>query len=138
MFSKVKLGEEVDEGELLGTITDPIENRQSQMYAPFEGRVIGMAVNQVVMPGFAAFHIGRATSEEQAIDAAKDNEDADILGLETDEEETGDPGGVDSVEVISERAPTREDDAIVGESAAGASQPQDESVTDPADEDPGR
>ena len=27
-------------------------------YSPYAGRIIGMARNQVVMPGFAAFHVG--------------------------------------------------------------------------------
>ncbi|MEZ5524991.1 MAG: succinylglutamate desuccinylase/aspartoacylase family protein [Pseudomonadales bacterium] len=58
LFSDVELGEKVDKGDLLGTVTDPITNVRSEITAPFEGRILGMAVNQVVMPGFAAFRIG--------------------------------------------------------------------------------
>ena len=58
LLSDIKLGDHVDEGDLLGTITDPITNAQTRMYAPKDGRVIGIARNQVVMPGFAAYHLG--------------------------------------------------------------------------------
>lgn len=58
LLNDVDLGAHVAEGELLGTITDPITNAQTRIYAPKEGRVIGIARNQVVMPGFAAYHLG--------------------------------------------------------------------------------
>jgi hypothetical protein len=45
-------------GDPLGTVTDPVTNERSTVIAPFRGRIIGMAVPQVVIPGFAAFHIG--------------------------------------------------------------------------------
>ena len=54
----VSLGSKVREGDILGTITDPMTNQQSVLRSPWDGRVIGMARNQVVMPGFAAFHVG--------------------------------------------------------------------------------
>jgi hypothetical protein len=58
LFSVVRLGQTVRPGDILGNVTDPITNEQNLIYAPVAGRVIGMAVNQVVMPGFAAFHLG--------------------------------------------------------------------------------
>ena len=58
LFSDIELGDRVSEGELLGTVTDPITNIRSEIVSPVKGRVIGMAFNQVVMPGFAAFHVG--------------------------------------------------------------------------------
>lgn len=57
-FGLVKLGQEVGRGDLLGSVTDPITNLRADILAPWDGRVIGMAVDQVVLPGFAAFHIG--------------------------------------------------------------------------------
>lgn len=60
LFSQVKLGAKVRKGDLLGSVTDPITNIRSLILAPQNGRVIGMALNQVVLPGFAAFHIGIA------------------------------------------------------------------------------
>ena len=66
LSSKAKLGKRVKPGDLLGTVTDPITNRYSEIHSPFEGRVLGMAVNQFVMPGYATFHIGLSGPAEAA------------------------------------------------------------------------
>jgi hypothetical protein len=90
LFSDVSLGATVRKGDLLGTITDPMNNEQVELHAPYTGRIIGMARNQVVMPGFAAFHVGIQTDEaptEEADNAfAMDefetaNDDAYIDGI---------------------------------------------------------
>jgi predicted deacylase len=57
-LTKRKLGDPVQVGDVLGTVTDPVTNERGTVIAPFQGRIIGMAVPQVVIPGFAAFHIG--------------------------------------------------------------------------------
>ncbi len=69
LLSDVSLGSTVREGDLLGTITDPMNNARTELRSPYAGRIIGMARNQVVMPGFAAFHVGIQT---------------DRVGIETD------------------------------------------------------
>ena len=66
LLSEVSLGTTVNEGDLLGTITDPMNNASTLVYAPVSGRIIGMARNQVVMPGFAAFHVGIETDDAEA------------------------------------------------------------------------
>jgi hypothetical protein len=43
---------------VLGAVTDPISSERAIVRSPYDGRVLGMALNQVVIPGFAAFHIG--------------------------------------------------------------------------------
>lgn len=58
LFSRVELGDDVKIGDVLGVVTDPITNISSDIIAHYDGRVIGMGLNQVVMPGFATFHIG--------------------------------------------------------------------------------
>ncbi|WP_165857140.1 succinylglutamate desuccinylase/aspartoacylase family protein [Marinobacter sp. JSM 1782161] len=58
LVSDVELGQEVVAGETLGIVTDPITNAQHPVRAKQDGRVIGMAVDQVVMAGFAAYHMG--------------------------------------------------------------------------------
>ena len=58
LFSLVRLGQLVAAGDILGTVTDPITNEQNLIYSPVGGRVVGMALNQVVMPGFATFNLG--------------------------------------------------------------------------------
>lgn len=58
LFSEVDLGATVSKGEILGYVSDPITNAQHPIRATSDGRIIGMAVDQVVMAGFAAYHIG--------------------------------------------------------------------------------
>ncbi|WP_370977868.1 succinylglutamate desuccinylase/aspartoacylase family protein [Agaribacterium sp. ZY112] len=58
LFSEIELGDKVAKDKLLGVVTDPITNIRSEIISPVKGRVIGMALNQVVQPGFAAYHIG--------------------------------------------------------------------------------
>jgi predicted deacylase len=66
LLSDVSLGSTVRKGDLLGSITDPMSNARTELRSPYAGRIIGMARNQVVMPGFAAFHVGIETDEVSA------------------------------------------------------------------------
>ncbi|SDW84537.1 succinylglutamate desuccinylase/aspartoacylase domain-containing protein [Marinobacter mobilis] len=61
LFSDVELGDRVREGDVLGFVSDPITNARHPIKALANGRIIGMAVDQVVMAGFAAYHIGAVT-----------------------------------------------------------------------------
>ena len=63
LLADVSLGSTVRKGDLLGTITDPMSNARTELRSPYSGRIIGMARNQVVMPGFAAFHVGIEASD---------------------------------------------------------------------------
>ena len=72
LLSDVTLGSSVRRGDVLGTITDPMSNAQTIIRSPYSGRIIGMARNQVVMPGFAAFHVGIETDRIEAIDTMSD------------------------------------------------------------------
>ena len=71
LFSTVALGDRVRVGQRLGKVVDPLANEEHELVSPFRGRVIGLALNQVVLPGFAAFHIGIETSEQQAVEEAR-------------------------------------------------------------------
>ncbi len=71
LLSDVSLGSTVRKGDLLGTITDPMNNARTEVRSPYAGRIIGMARNQVVMPGFAAFHVGIETDETPVEDVAE-------------------------------------------------------------------
>ena len=66
LLANVSLGSTVRRGDLLGTITDPMSNARTELRSPYAGRIIGMARNQVVMPGFAAFHVGIQTADAPA------------------------------------------------------------------------
>ncbi len=71
LMAAIKLGEEVEAGQLLGTVTDPITNSRIRLVAPIGGRVLGMALNQMVMPGFAVFRIGIPRAEEDLVQDAE-------------------------------------------------------------------
>ena len=77
LISNIDLGSRVSEGDLLGRITDPITNETFGLYAPRAGRVIGMAKNQVVMPGFAAFHLGIPGTNHESFDPVGDADATD-------------------------------------------------------------
>ncbi|MFZ5605144.1 MAG: succinylglutamate desuccinylase [Pseudomonadota bacterium] len=65
MLSKVDLDEKVRQGQLLGRVIDPITNTSSDIVSPINGTILGKALDQVVSPGFATFHIGVVATEEQ-------------------------------------------------------------------------
>lgn len=70
LISDVSLGERVQRGQRIGLIVDPLENTEIDIVASVSGRVIGMALNQVVLPGYAIFHLGEETSETGAVTQA--------------------------------------------------------------------
>ena len=81
LLSDVILGSTVRRGDLLGTITDPMNNASTKLYSPYSGRIIGMAKNQVVMPGFAVFHVGIQTDETPV-----EFSDIDATGVNAEDE----------------------------------------------------
>jgi predicted deacylase len=95
LLSRVRLGERIEEGTTLGAVTDPLSNERTVIFSPYAGRLIGMALNQVVIPGFAAFHIGMedvgpAEAEEEVTAEDLEGDDgpdvqADAIELELDE-----------------------------------------------------
>lgn len=70
LFSTVALGDRVRVGQRLGKVVDPVNNRETEIVSPLQGRVIGIALNQLVLPGFAAYHIGVERSERTAVQEA--------------------------------------------------------------------
>lgn len=74
LFSQIQLGEHVKRGQLLGAVTNPITNEQTTIASPYDGRVLGMALDQFVLPGFAAYHIGIGNPGESSIPVPLDGE----------------------------------------------------------------
>lgn len=97
LFSKATLGQRVKEEDILGTVTDPITNARTTIKSPYNGRIIGMALDQVVLPGFAAYHIGIQTPEAILIEESQMNE-----GILEEDEEDGDDSGVDESDEMGE------------------------------------
>jgi hypothetical protein len=79
-LTEAKLGQNVKKGDILGTVTDPITNRSSVIRTNVDGQIIGLALNQMVMPGFAAYHVGIAADEKKvAADKVADSVVAEAL-----------------------------------------------------------
>ena len=81
LFSKIALGDRVKKDTVLGLISDPITNKTDEVIAPFEGRVIGMALNQVMYPGYAAYHIGLKSSVKEATQPAEVETDVENIDV---------------------------------------------------------
>lgn len=110
LFSDVKLGDRVRQGQRLGRVINPLNDEASELVSPVRGRIIGMALNQVVMPGYAAFHVGEEASEAQVI------RDAASAPAAPEEAETMDEGAPvapteGSTEQVEEYGPERDGDA---------------------------
>jgi len=67
MLAIVQIGDLVKRGELLGTVIDPLSSARGEIRAPYAGTIIGQALDQVVMPGFAAFHLALTPQESQRV-----------------------------------------------------------------------
>lgn len=78
LFSEMDLGDRVSQGDVLGVVTDPITNQSTELISPVRGNIIGMAVNQVVIPGFAAYHIGIESTQEDMTKLTHDSIPSDI------------------------------------------------------------
>ena len=87
LFSDSKLGDYIKPGQKLGKVTDPITNKVADITSTVNGRIIGMAVNQVVMPGFAAYHIGIRATEDEIIENVIDEAPVPQLQEEINPEE---------------------------------------------------
>lgn len=88
--SAVKLGSQVSKGELLGKVIDPITNSRSEIRSPVDGRIIGMALNQSMRPGYAAYHIGIQKTENEIVEGAdmdiRDENDAGEQDMDSSED----------------------------------------------------
>jgi predicted deacylase len=94
LISNVDIGERIWEGTVLGSIVNPITDETFEILSPYSGRVLGMALNQFMLPGYAAFNIGIAADRDSAaVDAQKfecidtDDQVGDELSCTLDDEE---------------------------------------------------
>lgn len=74
LFSKVKLGDKIREGQVLGEVINPITNEKKEVVSKYNGRVLGMALDQFVLPGFAAYHIGILAPRDKLSDPTEEDE----------------------------------------------------------------
>lgn len=99
LFSEVSLGHQVRLGHRLGHVIDPVTNTRTDIVAPFAGQVLGMALNQQVLAGYAAFHLGKLTSEQQAVlEAAEAADAAEVVDEDPSERPMDEPDNPDERE----------------------------------------
>lgn len=72
LTNRVGLGESVTRGQILGTVQPPFGAKSYDIVASHDGMVIGLAQPQLVLPGFAAFHIGFDPTEQVPDDETDD------------------------------------------------------------------
>ncbi|MEM8930888.1 MAG: succinylglutamate desuccinylase/aspartoacylase family protein [Acidobacteriota bacterium] len=65
---EVELGDRVEKGQALGTLSDIVPSRDRVMKAPFDGMVMGHVVDPLVHQGDALLHIARVSSEPPTLD----------------------------------------------------------------------
>ena len=56
-FPTARLGDFVSEGDSLGAVVDPLTDESFEVISPIAGEIIGMAVSQPVLSGYALFHL---------------------------------------------------------------------------------
>ena len=64
LINKVALGQKVNKGQLLGEISNPVNDEVEMVYAPFNAVVLGRAQDQFVSAGYAVFNLGERRSIE--------------------------------------------------------------------------
>jgi len=81
LLNQTSVGQSVLRGDVLGKVVNPVTNDEYLIKSPYSGQIIGMALNQVVMPGYAAYHIGLQVSDPAS--AAEDSAgNAEEMGIE--------------------------------------------------------
>jgi len=129
VFSKVSLGQTVRKGDLLATVTNPITNLRTEIRSSYHGRILGMALNQVVQPGFATHHIGIQAPEEQI------SEPEDVEASTSDEQ---DSDALDTAAAATQQAdkvagPESESSDLASSNPGDAGDAQPDSASNPAD-----
>lgn len=56
-FPDAELGDDVQKGDVLGRVVDPVTDIEYPISAPRAGKLIGMAVSRPVLSGYGLFHI---------------------------------------------------------------------------------
>lgn len=54
------IGDEVKAGEVIGVIANPLTEEEKPLMSGVDARILGLASNQFVLPGYGVFHLGIA------------------------------------------------------------------------------
>lgn len=84
LTSTARVGVRVNQGDVLGVVTNPLTNEETEILSPHDGRLLGRALNQFVLPGFATFHVGIETQDPGAPDSEQTPHELDHEGAVVD------------------------------------------------------
>ncbi len=59
-ISRKLIGDDVKAGEVIGVIANPLTEEEKPLVAGVDARILGLASNQFVLPGYGVFHLGIA------------------------------------------------------------------------------
>jgi predicted deacylase len=62
-LTKLKVGDEVRRGDVLGTVVDPLGDQETKVISTDDGVIIGMEKPNIVYTGDALFHLGLEKSQ---------------------------------------------------------------------------
>lgn len=101
LVNTVDLGQKVNKGQLLGKISNPVNEQVEILFAPFDAVVLGRAQDQFVSAGYAVYNLGKRSNikelEQQGEEAkqhvAKQN--TQEMGLTIKEQEAGETTEID-------------------------------------------
>ncbi|MEH6451662.1 MAG: succinylglutamate desuccinylase/aspartoacylase family protein [Psychromonas sp.] len=139
LINKVKLGQRVNKGQLLGEISNPINDEVEMVYAPFNAVVLGRAQDQFVSAGYAVFNLGERRSiedlEQQGEQIKKKvvEKNAEQMGLST-ETSTSDEAEDELKEQPTETEQGLEKQKLIKEDDGSVSPPTESEKNTPAEE----
>ncbi|MEH6515328.1 MAG: M1 family aminopeptidase [Halioglobus sp.] len=94
LFSRVELGGDVRSGDVLGEVINPVTNERSEVVSGLNGRILGMALDQFVLPGFAVYHIGIRQPMSVESDASLVDSELANDHMPTDEQDSQEEGAL--------------------------------------------
>jgi uncharacterized protein len=59
-ISRKSIGDDVKAGEVIGVIANPLTEEEKPLVSGVDARILGLASNQFVLPGYGVFHLGIA------------------------------------------------------------------------------
>ena len=84
-MSDVHIGQNISKGDIIGRVADPISNKEDLIASPFDGKIIGLALDQFIHTGFAVAHIARKTDEKEIDSRPKPDESLPVPDIERDD-----------------------------------------------------
>ena len=75
----IKLGEQVESGQQLATISDPFGNTETAVISPYSGIIIGRSNLPLVNEGEALFHVARIPRKADARQVSEAVEELEVI-----------------------------------------------------------